>query len=218
MTNKDYLGKLPTAPETGLSRASISDRQQFGENRLTPLPHEPLWKKFIEKFDEPIIKILLAAALLSMVVDLFKGKAYLVGGLSVGLLVVGLIGAYATKLAASWVPSFLFGLALLTFFLGLFGGHVLVEGLAVMVAVILATGVAFSANTRATANSRCSTPRKTPSRSRCFGMARSTRFPSNPWWSATPSCWRWAMRFPPTAGSAGRRRKDLPRRSVPDDR
>jgi Ca2+-transporting ATPase len=139
----DVFQKLPTTPEDGLSADGVAlSRRQFGENRLTPLPREPLWKKFLEKFDEPIIKILLAAALLSMVVDLFKGKAYIVGGVSVGLLLVGVAAAYAGRLT-QWIPSFLFGLALLTFFMGLFTRHVLVEGLAVMVAVILATGVAF---------------------------------------------------------------------------
>ena len=34
----------------------------------------PLWKKFLEKFDEPIIKILLAASLLKIVVDLFEAS------------------------------------------------------------------------------------------------------------------------------------------------
>src|SRR6185437_16048885 len=93
-TLSDVFAKLPTKAEVGLSPEGVDvSRRQFGENRLTPLPHEPLWKKFIEKFDEPIIKILLAAALLSMVVDLFKGKAYAAGGVSVGLLVVGLIAA-----------------------------------------------------------------------------------------------------------------------------
>jgi Ca2+-transporting ATPase len=139
----DILAKLPTSPDTGLSPENVlASRKQCGENRLTPLPREPLWKKFLEKFDEPIIKILLAAALLSMVVDLFKGKAYNVGAFSVGLLAVGIAAAYALK-RAHWIPSFLFGLALFTFFVGLFDGHVLVEGLAVMLAVILATGVAF---------------------------------------------------------------------------
>jgi Ca2+-transporting ATPase len=139
----DIFQKLPTTPETGLSPEGFAlSRQQFGDNRLTPLPREPLWKKFLEKFDEPIIKILLAAALLSMVVDLFKAREYAVGCVIVGLLAVGLIGAYAARLS-QWVPSFLFVLALLAFILGLFSGHILVEGLAVMVAVILATGVAF---------------------------------------------------------------------------
>jgi Ca2+-transporting ATPase len=139
----DILQKLPTSIESGLSPDGVlASRKQFGENRLTPLPREPLWKKFLEKFDEPIIKILLAAALLSMVVDLFKGKDYIVGALSVGLLAVGIAAAYALK-RTTWIPSFLFGLALFTFIMGLFDRNVLVEGLAVMVAVILATGVAF---------------------------------------------------------------------------
>ena len=69
----DILQKLPTTAETGLTPESVqTSRKQFGENRLTPLPREPLWKKFLEKFDEPIIKILLAAALLSMFVDVFR--------------------------------------------------------------------------------------------------------------------------------------------------
>jgi Ca2+-transporting ATPase len=142
-TLRDVQALFPAAAGAGLSEeAARHSRQQFGENRLTPLPREPLWKKFLEKFDEPIIKILLAAALLSMVVDLFKGKAFVSGGVIVGLLLLGVIAAYAARLA-HWIPSFLFGLALVTFFLGLARGLVLVEGLAVMVAVILATGVAF---------------------------------------------------------------------------
>src|SRR5262245_38097428 len=87
---------VPTSADKGLTPDAVErSRQQFGNNRLTPLPREPLWKKFLEKFDEPIIKILLAAALLSMIVDLFKQEPapdgtpedntrYLVGGIAVG--------------------------------------------------------------------------------------------------------------------------------------
>ena len=53
---------FPGAAENGLSSAAIAQSvQRFGVNKLTPLPREPLWKKFLEKFDEPIIKILLGA-------------------------------------------------------------------------------------------------------------------------------------------------------------
>jgi Ca2+-transporting ATPase len=134
---------LPTNAETGLTLEGIaSSRQRFGENSLTPLPREPIWKKFLEKFDEPIIQILLAAALLSMLVDLFKTGAYIVGGVGLGFLLVGIIALYAVKFS-HWIPSYLFGLALLLFITGSLTGHFLVEGLAVMLAVILATGVAF---------------------------------------------------------------------------
>ena len=72
-TLAQVLRLLPTSPETGLpaEQAEFS-RRQFGSNQLTPLPRTPAWQKFLEKFDEPIIKILLAAALLSMFVDLFN--------------------------------------------------------------------------------------------------------------------------------------------------
>src|SRR5713226_5344596 len=114
----EIVQQLPTSPDSGLNAAGVAQsRQRFGNNRLTPLPREPLWKKFLEKFDEPIIKILLAAALLSMLVDLFKAKAYIDGGIGVGLLAVGLAGLYATR-RSQWVPSFLFVLALLLFFTG----------------------------------------------------------------------------------------------------
>src|SRR5947209_17849377 len=109
----DIQQAFVVSPETGLTADMVArSRQRFGINRLTPLPREPLWKKFLEKFDEPIIKILLAAALLSMLVDLFKAKAYIDGGIGVGLLVVGLVGLFATR-KGQWVPSFLFALALL---------------------------------------------------------------------------------------------------------
>src|SRR5436309_1542348 len=138
-TIAEILKALPTQLDTGLNPDAVSkSRGQFGVNRLTPLPREPLWKKFIEKFDEPIIKILLAAAVLSMVVDLFKASN-IVGGVALVLLVVLLAGAYILK-QAQWVPTLMFTSALLLFFVGLGTGHFLVEGLAVMVAVTLATG------------------------------------------------------------------------------
>jgi Ca2+-transporting ATPase len=133
---------LSLNPEEGLSPVAVEQsRRQFGVNSLTPLPREPVWKKFLEKFDEPIIKVLLAAALLSMLVDLFKVNN-VVGALCVGLLIAVAVTALVLRKGA-WIPSILYVAALSFFFVGLFTGHVLVEGLAVMVAVSLATGGAF---------------------------------------------------------------------------
>ena len=134
---------FPSAAENGLTTAAVAQsRQRLGVNKLTPLPREPLWKKFLEKFDEPIIKILLGAALLSMFVDLFQSRPGLAGAaLAVVAIVLG--GVLALR-KGHWVPSILFVSALVLFFVGLIAaGHPSVEGLAVMVAVILATGVAF---------------------------------------------------------------------------
>jgi Ca2+-transporting ATPase len=174
------LRDLPSqaiSAEAGLTPEGVAQsRQQFGRNVLTPLPREPLWRKFLGKFDEPIIKILLAAALLSMVVDLFKGKEHpppsaaatgvndaqatapapgptpaaaarhtrqLAAGIALGVAVLALVVAWLLGYG-QWIPSILFIAALILWPIGLFTGHASYDGLAVMVAVILATGVAFA--------------------------------------------------------------------------
>lgn len=43
-----------------------------GDNVLTPPEKEPLWKQFLEKFSDPIIRILLIALLLSVAVSLYQ--------------------------------------------------------------------------------------------------------------------------------------------------
>jgi Ca2+-transporting ATPase len=140
--------EFPGAPENGLNEDALArSAGRYGVNRLTPLPREPLWKKFLGKFDEPIIKILLAAALLSMFVDLFRSRVaaqHVVAGVLLAVLAVAVGAAYALR-KGQWVPSILFVSAVVLFAAGLAAGArgELVEGLAVMVAVSLATGVAF---------------------------------------------------------------------------
>ncbi len=52
---------------TGLSNEQVLEsRNKFGVNILTPPEREPLWKLFLEKFEDPIIRILLIAAFLSL--------------------------------------------------------------------------------------------------------------------------------------------------------
>ena len=172
-------GKLPKTqgtkltPDTGLNPDAVDKSQaQFGANRLTPLPREPLWKKFIEKFDEPIIKILLAAALLSMVVDLFKANST-IGGIALAVLAVLLAGTYVAK-QAQWVPTLMFVSALLLFVIGLGSGHVLVEGLAVMIAVTLATGVAFASEYKSDREFEVLNARKDSLRSKVIRAGRVT--------------------------------------------
>ncbi len=133
---------FPGSGTAGLSsEAAVRSSARFGANKLTPLPREPLWEKFLEKFDEPIIKILLAAALLSMFVDLFQAN-YLAAGAALAVAAVAVALTFLLR-KARWLPTVLFASAVVLFFVGLAFHHPSVEGLAVMVAVILATGVAF---------------------------------------------------------------------------
>ncbi|MDH6357335.1 calcium-translocating P-type ATPase, PMCA-type [Parabacteroides sp. PF5-9] len=53
----------------GLTGQEVEEsRRLHGENILTPPPRTSLWKLFLEKFDDPIIRILLVAWLLSMII------------------------------------------------------------------------------------------------------------------------------------------------------
>ena len=57
----------------GLSQEEVEEsRRKHGDNVLTPPEKEPLWKQFLEKFSDPIIRILLIALLLSVAVSLYQ--------------------------------------------------------------------------------------------------------------------------------------------------
>lgn len=57
----------------GLTDAQVLEsRKKHGANILTPPEKEPLWKLFLEKFEDPIIRILLIAAFLSLAIAIFE--------------------------------------------------------------------------------------------------------------------------------------------------
>ncbi len=54
---------------TGLTRAQVEEsRAKHGRNLLTPPKRKSLWVLFFEKFNDPIIRILLVAAFLSLII------------------------------------------------------------------------------------------------------------------------------------------------------
>ena len=63
--NEDY--------KKGLTSEQVEQsRREHGDNLLTPPEKEPVWKLFLEKFQDPIIRILLITLGLSMVVSLYQ--------------------------------------------------------------------------------------------------------------------------------------------------
>lgn len=59
---------------SGLSKQQVEEnRKKYGENIITPPKRTPLWKLFLEKFNDPVIKILLMAALLSLGISFIEG-------------------------------------------------------------------------------------------------------------------------------------------------
>ncbi len=59
--------------KNGLTDEQVEEsRSKYGDNILTPPEKDPLWKQFLEKFQDPIIRILLIAWVLSLAVSLYQ--------------------------------------------------------------------------------------------------------------------------------------------------
>src|SRR5574344_712033 len=58
---------------SGLTEAEVLEsRKKHGVNILTPPKKEPLWKQFIEKFEDPLIRILIVAGVLSIGISCYE--------------------------------------------------------------------------------------------------------------------------------------------------
>ena len=68
------LMELPeSARQHGLSSESIPEmRERYGKNELTPPQRTPLWRQFLSKFNDPIIRILLVAVFISAMVSIIE--------------------------------------------------------------------------------------------------------------------------------------------------
>ncbi|MBQ8360444.1 MAG: calcium-translocating P-type ATPase, PMCA-type [Bacteroidaceae bacterium] len=59
----------------GLNEEEVKQsRSQHGENSLTPPKRESIWKLYLEKFKDPVIKVLLVAALLSLGISMIENE------------------------------------------------------------------------------------------------------------------------------------------------
>lgn len=60
---------------SGLTSEQVDlNRQKYGDNILTPPERDPWWKQFLAKFEDPVIRILMIAAVIAIVVGIFKGE------------------------------------------------------------------------------------------------------------------------------------------------
>ncbi len=60
---------------TGLTSAQVEEsRKKHGANVLTPPGRDPWWKLFLEKFDDPVIRILILAAIIAIGVGFSTGE------------------------------------------------------------------------------------------------------------------------------------------------
>ena len=72
----------------------IESRKQYGENVLTPPPSTPWWKLYLEKFKDPIIMILVVAAIISLAIGIAEGNYIEPIGIIVAIALATGIGFY----------------------------------------------------------------------------------------------------------------------------
>ena len=59
----------------GMTEVEVeASRQKYGCNLLTPPKRSPWWKLWLEKFEDPIIRILIIAAVIAITVGIFEGN------------------------------------------------------------------------------------------------------------------------------------------------
>ena len=77
---------------TGLTDAEVSaSRARHGVNLLTPPKRPSLWKLYLEKFEDPVVRVLLVAALLSLVISIVENDyAETIGIIAAILLATGI--------------------------------------------------------------------------------------------------------------------------------
>lgn len=69
------LQQQPINILTGMTdKQVVESRERYGTNLLTPPKRPSLWKLYLEKFNDPVIRILLVAALFSFIISLIEGE------------------------------------------------------------------------------------------------------------------------------------------------
>lgn len=79
----------------GLTQKQVEEsRTKYGDNIITPAKRVSMWRLFFEKFNDPIIKILLVAAAISFVISLSEGGFAETIGIFVAIILATSISFY----------------------------------------------------------------------------------------------------------------------------
>ena len=85
----------------GLTSAEVErSRAEHGENVLTPPERTSLWHLYLEKYEDPIIRILLVAAVISLGLAVFSGEYVETIGIILAVLFATTVGFYFERDAA----------------------------------------------------------------------------------------------------------------------
>ena len=78
----------------------LASRQQHGENVLTPPRRQSMWRLYIEKYQDPMVRILLVAALVSLVLAFVKQDFMETLGIIAAIILATTVGFYFERDAA----------------------------------------------------------------------------------------------------------------------
>ncbi len=85
----------------GLSPEEVQEsRRLHGENVLTPPPRQSMWRLYIEKYQDPMVRILLVAALVSLVLAFVKDDFMETIGIIAAIILATTVGFYFERDAA----------------------------------------------------------------------------------------------------------------------
>ncbi|EJX10446.1 plasma membrane calcium-transporting ATPase 3-like isoform 3 [gut metagenome] len=69
----------------------LQSREQYGDNLLTPPKRPSLWRLYLEKFEDPVVRVLLVAAVFSLIISIIENEyAETIGIIAAILLATGI--------------------------------------------------------------------------------------------------------------------------------
>ena len=72
----------------------LQSRSRHGDNVLTPPKRPSLWKLYLEKFEDPVVRVLLVAACFSLLISIFENEYAETIGIILAILLATGIGFY----------------------------------------------------------------------------------------------------------------------------
>ena len=98
MSDKETINKVNM---TGLTASEVAaSRERYGSNVLTPPQRKSLWRLYLEKYEDPIIRILLVAAAISLVLAFVENDFIETIGIILAVFFATTVGFYFERDAA----------------------------------------------------------------------------------------------------------------------
>ena len=96
-----YLCSVKTEKRQGLSAQEVLiSREEYGENVLTPPKRPSMWRLYLEKYQDPMVRILLVAAVVSLVLSFVKHDYIETIGIIAAIFLATTVGFYFERDAA----------------------------------------------------------------------------------------------------------------------